>query len=154
MTNFDSVRLLAASALIAGVSFATHSFASPSETQTPEPTQCETREVSVYFAPSQTSLNDLAKELIQRTTERLDGCDLARVEVHGFADASGPAEQNQSLSEARTEAVLSFLSEEGMEIPDVFVAAYGEDGATRSDGTPVIMRRKADIRLIPVGQTA
>ncbi len=149
MADFaDTVRLLGGAAFVALITFGAYGMTEASLSAKASG-HCEPVEVSVHFPLGGTELNEFAKTVLNNAMNETSHCKLARVEVFGFADASGNEELNLEISKARADATLSYLEAAGIKADAFMVDARGEEGATRVDGEPEVMRRKADLRLIP-----
>lgn len=115
---------------------------------------CQPLEVSVYFRPGEAELNEFAESLLNKAMYQVDHCEISRVEVFGYADASGSADANMLISQARAEVTVDYLTRHGMEPNSIVMEAKGEEGAIGPDGQAEVMRRKTDIRLIPTQNAA
>ena len=146
-------RLLTVAAAVAATTFGVHSLAEQSIREDLVET-CRPVEVSVYFAPSQSELNEFAEDLLNQAVSRVEHCDLAQIEVVGFSDASGQADFNFRLSEQRAQNAMLYLTNHGVTANIVDVSARGEEGALLASGEPAIMRRKVDLRLVPTAPVA
>ena len=144
----QTMRLLTAAGAVGLTTFGVHSLAEQSIREDME-AACVPVEVSVYFAPSQTELNEFAEDLLDQAVSQIEHCQLAQIDVTGFADHSGQAEYNYRVSEMRAHAALEFLEERGVTANMINLTARGEEGALQENGEPVVMRRKADLRFIP-----
>ena len=66
-------------------------------------------EVSVYFAPGQFELNGFAENLLNQAVAQVEHCELSKIEVTGFADSTGRADQNMKLSDKGADAAMQFI---------------------------------------------
>lgn len=108
-----------------------------------EPSACTAQELDIYFDEGQARLTPPARELIRLTGERLQGCQVDRVEVIGLASATGDSRSNQTLSERRAERVIEALRDAGWPRPEfVQTAAAGDAGAVTESGLAEPMRRR------------
>lgn len=145
----DRLQLIGAAGFIGLASFGAHSLAESSVIAEARG-ECLPVEVSVYYAPGSTDLNEFAERVLNNAMFETEHCELAAVQVFGYADASGNAEANLVISRKRAEAVKAYLEMRGVN-PNVFtVEAKGEEGAIDANGKAEVMRRKTDLRLIPV----
>lgn len=148
----QTARLLTVAAAIAASTFGVHSLAEQSIREDMVQS-CAPVEVSVYFAPSQYELNEFAEDLLHQAVSRVEHCELAQIEVVGFSDSSGQADFNYRLSEQRAEHTMAYLEEHGIVANTIQMSARGQEGAVSDSGEPLIMRRKVDLRFIPVPPT-
>lgn len=153
MAFTDTLKLLGAAGVIGFATFSAHALTSHHAKEVASK-YCEPLEVSVYFQPGGTELNEFAERVLDNVMYEMRYCDLAKIEVDGFADASGAADLNLQISKARAESTLNYLKARGFEALAVELDAKGEEGAIDKDGRNVAMRRKADLRLIPVADAA
>ena len=153
MTDF--IRFSFAGLAFAGFTAAAHGLSAPATSpgQVPSTDSCALLEMSVYFEPGSGELNEVSRSLIEFGTSRLDGCEIARIEATGFADATGDPGTNLKLSEARAQAVLAAFEASGLKPHMIKVDAMGDTGGLNADGTMVPMRRKTDIRVVPADLT-
>ncbi|MAP93364.1 MAG: hypothetical protein CMK07_00285 [Ponticaulis sp.] len=149
----QAFRLIAAAGVVGLGTFGAHSLAE-NAVQRERAASCRPVDVSVYFAPGQTELNDFAEALLRQAVSQVEHCELAQIEVVGFADASGQSSQNMAISERRAEAALEFLLNNGVEANQIDLQAKGDEGAVLPNGERVIMRRKTDLRFVPAQPAA
>ncbi len=145
----DTVKMLGAAGFIAMATFGAHSVTAQHEKNVAQP-KCEPLEVSVYFQPGGTELNEFATRVLDNVMREMKYCELGRIEVDGFADATGNSNRNLAISKMRAEATLSYLTERGFEANSTKMDAKGDKGAIDANGQPIVMRRKADLRVIPL----
>lgn len=107
-----------------------------------EPSGCVMQTLDVYFDEGQARLTAPARELIRMTGERLQGCQVDRVEVIGLASATGSAGRNQTLSQRRADHVTEELRAAGWPAPELDVAAAGDAGALTDTGLSEPLRRR------------
>ncbi|MDP3490437.1 MAG: OmpA family protein [Phenylobacterium sp.] len=109
--------------------------------------RCEPVTAEIYFEPNSAELGPEARGLISATAERSDGCKVESVEVLGLADATGAADMNQALSEARATAVTAALAQAGLPAAAFNTQAAGQLNAVTADGVDRPMRRRVEIVL-------
>jgi outer membrane protein OmpA-like peptidoglycan-associated protein len=115
-----------------------------------------TKSEAVLFAFNSDKLTDDAKAQLDGLANVAKGMDRFVVEVQGFTDKSGSATYNETLSEARAQAVARYLSNQ-YQIPIRNIAMLGSgyalpvaDDKTR-DGRK--MNRRVEVRLwVPENQ--
>lgn len=71
-----------------------------------------TKSVAVLFPVGQATLTKDAKQTLDDFASNVGGMERYQVEVQGFTDKTGPATLNETLSEARAEAVARYLANE------------------------------------------
>jgi outer membrane protein OmpA-like peptidoglycan-associated protein len=69
-----------------------------------------TKSATVLFAVGQANLSKDAKEALDEFAGNVGSLERYQIEVQGFTDKSGPATLNDSLSEARAQAVARYLA--------------------------------------------
>ena len=149
----QTLRLFGAAAVVGLAAFGAHSMAE-SAIRKERAELCMPVEVSVYFAPGQFELNGFAEDLLDQALTQVGHCDLSKIEVLGFADSSGRADLNMKLSRQRAESAMQYIMMQGIEASMVEIQARGAEGAATNPGEPLVMKRKADIRLIPLIETS
>lgn len=122
-----------------------------SEVAKTEAPTCEAEAFTVYFEEGETTLSEEAGILLDTVAASFARCDLYKMEIEGHADASGAADTNQAISEARAKAVQDALDARGVDAERVRVIAFGEKTAVTEDGEVKPLNRKTEVRLIPDG---
>lgn len=89
-----------------------------------------------------------------RETVFVAGGDPREIEVVGYADATGPEESNQALSEARAEAVKAYLVELGVPVSAISIRGAGQEPMPQecSPGRPHVAEclyrsRRVEVRI-------
>ncbi|MDO8901077.1 MAG: OmpA family protein [Phenylobacterium sp.] len=109
--------------------------------------RCEPVTAEIYFEPDSAELGPEARGLIAETARRSSECVVEAVEVLGLADASGAADANLVLSQARAAAVAEALTAAGLPEAAFDTRAAGQAGAVTTDGVNRPMRRRVEIVL-------
>ena len=115
-----------------------------------------TKSESVLFAFNSDKLTDEGKAQLDDLAGQAKGMDRFVIEVQGFTDKSGSATYNETLSEARAQAVARYLSNQQIPIRSIAMLGSGyalpvADDKTR-DGRK--MNRRVEVRLwVPESQT-
>jgi outer membrane protein OmpA-like peptidoglycan-associated protein len=112
-------------------------------------------EAGIYFGNDQSALDEAAKkdlDVLAGVAASLDGY---KIEITGYASASGPSDLNQKLSEARAVAVTRYL-EEVRDIPVrniVTPVGYGSThpDASNTDSHGRALNRRVDVKLLVHG---
>lgn len=81
----------------------------------------------ITFAPGSVELDSTALSIVRRIAEVLRECDGVAMVIGGHTDSQGRAEMNQSLSQARADAVLNALIGERVLVGSLSAIGYGED---------------------------
>ena len=80
----------------------------------------------VNFESGSAMLTSQAKEILQTAADTLRDIPTVSVEIHAHTDQVGSASANQSLSEARADAVKVFLIEQGIAADRLTAIRFGE----------------------------
>ncbi|MCF6314780.1 MAG: OmpA family protein [Marinosulfonomonas sp.] len=116
-----------------------------------KPTECVDainavlHERKISFAPGSAELDTGGRAVVDRLAEILNGCDKAKIEIAGHTDSQGREEMNQSLSQARAEAVLQGLIARRVLTSGLTAIGYGE--ATPIAGNDSEEGREANRRI-------
>ena len=82
----------------------------------------------VFFDWGSSRIEPRGREIIAEAARNAGGAEgSGRVELQAFADRSGRASRNQSLSERRAAAVAAELARQGVRRERVAIRAFGED---------------------------
>ncbi len=84
------------------------------------------KEKQITFAPSSTTIDAEGLAVVERIAEAMTKCSEVPMEIGGHTDSQGREQMNQTLSQARAEAVLDALL--SLEVLTTFLSAkgYGE----------------------------
>jgi len=104
---------------------------------------------TILFATSSANIDAASHTLLDQLAATAAKCPSARIEVGGHTDSVGDASMNQGLSEARANAVVSYLIAKGITAERLTAVGYGEtspiaDNDTR-DGRAV--NRRIELRV-------
>lgn len=104
---------------------------------------------TILFATSSANIDSASYALLDTLAATAAQCPGASIEVGGHTDSVGDANMNQGLSEARANAVVSYLISKGIAAERLAAVGYGEtspiaDNATR-DGRAV--NRRIELRV-------
>jgi outer membrane protein OmpA-like peptidoglycan-associated protein len=101
-----------------------------SANQSSEPLSDET----LLFAFDSADLSDDAKEVLDDLISALDGRESVQtITIRGYADATGPEEYNEQLSQRRAESVRNYLRDKGIQADNWNVEAFGEENPVASN---------------------
>jgi OmpA-OmpF porin, OOP family len=81
---------------------------------------------AIYFAYGSAKLDPASKPLLASVLDVVTKCPRFKVEVSGHTDDSGAPADNQTLSQRRAEAVVSYLKAEGVAAGRLQAAGYGQ----------------------------
>jgi outer membrane protein OmpA-like peptidoglycan-associated protein len=87
---------------------------------------------------------------LDRVAQSLDANPGTRVEVRGYTDATGPTSANMRLSQARAEAVRSYLISKGVAPDHITAKGYGEADPVASNTTAAgrAQNRRVELRKV------
>ena len=92
---------------------------------------------SMKFPVDQDALSPEAEARLAELVQRLKAENRnVYLEIQGHTDASGDAEYNEKLGEARAEAVRRYLSRGGIALNRMATISYGEEAPVASNDTP------------------
>ncbi len=90
----------------------------------------------VYFAFDNFQLNEAGRKQLDKVFQLLKDYPAVRVQFIGHADAKGPAEYNQKLSEKRASAVLKYIHEKGVDAARLEAKGMGEQRFAAINSNP------------------
>jgi len=89
---------------------------------------------TLLFAFDSADLNDDAKEVLDDLISKLDGKESVKsITIRGYADATGPEEYNEHLSQRRAESVRNYLRDKGIQADNWKVEGFGEENPVASN---------------------
>lgn len=91
---------------------------------------------NVFFATASAKLEAASKAELNRLKNLLDNYPKMRIQLRGHTDNVGEAADNLSLSEARAQAVKSYLIEQGIAAERLEAKGYGETQPRGTNETP------------------
>jgi OOP family OmpA-OmpF porin len=89
----------------------------------------------ITFAPGSVELDGPALSIVRRIANVLRDCDGVAMEISGYTDSQGRAEMNQSLSQARADAVFNALMAERVLVGSLTAKGYGEEKPVADNAT-------------------
>ena len=107
----------------------------------PTPEECIDRVAAVMagqkiaFSPGSAEIDAAAAGLADRLAASLKGCEAVQIEIAGHTDAQGSETGNQSLSQARAEAVLLALQGRQVDVTALKAVGYGEARPLADNGS-------------------
>lgn len=108
-----------------------------------------TLDAALLFDVDESVLKPVAENTLQELATEIKAIPTARVVIEGHTDSDGSDAHNQQLSEARAEAVRTFLVESGGVIPDVIHArGYGEAQPVSPNDTPLNKARNRRVEVV------
>ncbi len=104
---------------------------------------------AIYFQPSNSVANGAALKSLDKIVEAMRKCAVLEIQIAGHADADGSDNSNQSLSEKRAQAVLRYISGQGISDKRLKYNAYGEKYPAGDNTTPEGKQenRRTDIKV-------
>lgn len=106
-------------------------------------------DMSVYFTPGDTKLSDKDKAALSKTAADATKLSGYLIEVLGFADSTGNAAMNQTLSRDRAEAVIEYLMQE-CNVSARHILAPGAMGISNPVGSNETTQGRAENRRVQV----
>lgn len=97
--------------------------------------------ISVAFGFDSTFLSDSAKDSLTEAVTALESEKRLKVQLRGYADASGPSDYNGILAQARCEIVKDFLLESSIGSDRITIVSFGETQAGSSGQSEEDLRR-------------
>jgi len=93
-------------------------------------------DASILFETGSSDISTAGNAQLDAIADLLIAVPGARVEVGGHTDNEGPADGNLILSQARADAVLSYLIDRGVDQIQLTAVGYGEDQPIAENNTP------------------
>lgn len=91
---------------------------------------------NVYFDLDKATLKPVSKVELNKLKEFLDQHPQIKIELHGHTDNQGDDDHNMRLSQARAEAVMNYLIENGIEAKRLSAKGFGETDPITTNDTP------------------
>ncbi|MEQ8952569.1 MAG: OmpA family protein, partial [Gammaproteobacteria bacterium] len=87
---------------------------------------CDNTVLSLHFRTGSSSIETVYEEQLTSMVKLARAMPTAAFEITGYADRNGDADANLDLSRKRSEAVRSFLNDNGIERASITTVGYGE----------------------------
>jgi outer membrane protein OmpA-like peptidoglycan-associated protein len=87
----------------------------------------------IYFAVGSAVIDQDGQRELTWFVQKMQPYPQAIIEVNGFADSTGGAAENQTLSQQRAANVASFLTSQGIDASRIVAQGFGEDYAAASN---------------------
>lgn len=91
---------------------------------------------AIYFQTNNAAANQNSLKSLDKIVDAMRRCALIEIQIAGHADADGSDIHNQTLSERRAQAVLRYISGQGISDKRLKYNAYGEKYPAADNGTP------------------
>ncbi|WP_373097370.1 OmpA family protein, partial [Zhongshania sp.] len=115
------------------------------------PSNKVTQLVGVYFETGKADLTEVARRELDKAANNLALCEGQSFEIAGHTDARASESYNLSLSQARAEAVRSYLIRKGVNPSQLTAKGYGETqplNPDKSDKEALNENRRVELRPI------
>ncbi|HEY1862080.1 MAG TPA: OmpA family protein [Roseiarcus sp.] len=80
---------------------------------------------AIYFKSGSADLDPASRPLLTVALDAIVKCPALKVEIAGYTDSDGAAEENVKLSQRRAEAVVAYLKSDGVAADRLFAKGYG-----------------------------
>lgn len=107
---------------------------------------CAAQSYAVFFDTGSDDFDESASGVLDNISTAYQGCDLAQLEILGYADSVGTTEANLELSDDRAEAVLAALEDRNVKATRVRIVPMGDRTAPKK-GESNPFERRAVVRL-------
>jgi outer membrane protein OmpA-like peptidoglycan-associated protein len=106
----------------------------------------------VLFATGKADLNQDAKIALAKLTGIVLNYPSLRLAIGGYTDSTGSADFNQTLSEKRADAVMAYLSSQGLN-PDIMTAqGYGPSDPVADNNTAAGRQKNRRVEIVVSGE--
>jgi outer membrane protein OmpA-like peptidoglycan-associated protein len=104
---------------------------------------------AIYFGTGQASTNDNALGPLDKIVDAMRKCAILEIQIAGHTDADGNENTNLSLSERRAQAVLKYITGQGISDRRLKYNAYGEKYPLAPNDSPnnKQQNRRAEIKV-------
>jgi outer membrane protein OmpA-like peptidoglycan-associated protein len=89
----------------------------------------------IYFAVGSATIDQDGQRELTWFVQKMQPYPQAIIEVNGFADSTGGAAENQTLSQQRAANVAGFLSSQGIDASRIVAQGFGQNYAAASNVT-------------------
>jgi outer membrane protein OmpA-like peptidoglycan-associated protein len=106
---------------------------------------------TVLFGFDKADLTKSDKQVLDEFGQQLQNQRHYLVEIHGYADSTGPANYNYDLSQRRAQAVIRYLAQKyNVPAHKIYVIGLGEDNPAASNASAKgrAENRRVDVRLM------
>ncbi len=106
---------------------------------------------AVQFATARAVIKEESLPMLDRIAQDIAQCGTVRIEVAGHTDSRGTEAYNQALSEARAQAVVTYLTKRGGTNSQLAAKGYGETRPVASNDRPEsrALNRRIEFTLLP-----
>lgn len=111
---------------------------------------CDIAEFSVYFAPQETSLTEVAERALRAEAKEMSECRIATISARVISSDGGTENEANALSAARTEAVVGALMVSDVDMPEHSIPVQTISTGTTSEDTVPLLARRVDIQIVPI----
>lgn len=106
----------------------------------------------VIFLSDQAIIDESSFTLLDSIALTADKCPKTKIEISGHTDANGNSNQNQTLSQKRADAVLSYLVSKGIDIERLSSTGYGDTRPIATNTTQMGQAKNRRIEFLILEQ--
>lgn len=109
------------------------------------------KDITVTFETGKSDVSDDAKQQLTALAQQAKGMKGYLIEVKGFASTSGDPDRNQELSDDRSDAVVTFLHQQGVDLRHIVTpAAMGTTGPVATNDTEEgrLKNQRVEVKLM------
>jgi len=109
------------------------------------------KQQKIVFDSGSSNLQASSEALLDKISQVSGRCANQAIQVHGYTDSQGAASANQKLSKVRAEAVVTYLSQKGIDSGRLVAIGHGEKNPVASNKTEAGRAQNRRIKLIVKG---
>ena len=106
----------------------------------------------VIFLSDKAIINESSFSLLDSIALTANKCPKTKIEIAGHTDANGDSNQNQTLSQQRADAVLSYLVSKGTDIERLTSTGYGDTRPIATNTTQIGQAKNRRIEFLILEQ--
>jgi len=135
------------SAVLVGIRYDFGAPATPVEVPVSVPATLPARSFLVFFDWDKSTLTDRARQIVAEAASSATKTQYTRIEINGYTDTSGTAQDNMNLSVRRAEAVAAELVKDGVSRQAISITGFGQTHllVPTADGVREPQNRRVEI---------